>query len=131
MCCGPQLNIYINQVASIKRLQLYWLRGGGGPTGAAVDMQSAVISETTLVVKPVSTIAARLAQLLDEWPDHPILLQLQAICQRLLGACHHAAMASHRARPLALQVSIALTVEHLDACSGGVQVPWMIAWKHG
>lgn len=71
---------------------------GVGRTGEAVDMQSAVISETALLVQPVSTMAARLAQLLEEWPDHPILLQLQAICHRLLGACQHALLAFHRAR---------------------------------
>lgn len=53
--------------------------------GKAVDLQGPVVEETALLVAPVRGVAARLAQLLEEWPEHPILSQLAAICGRLLG----------------------------------------------
>lgn len=34
---------------------------------------------------PVAGMRARLAGLLAEWPEHPVLLQLDALCARLLG----------------------------------------------
>jgi midasin len=34
---------------------------------------------------PVAAVLARVQQLLNDWPDHPILAQLAAICRRLLA----------------------------------------------
>ena len=53
--------------------------------GAIVDLQGPVVEEAALLAAPVRGVAARLAQLLAEWPEHPILAQLAAICARLLG----------------------------------------------
>ncbi len=38
-----------------------------------------------LLEEPVSSMQQRVAHLLAEWPDNPLLMQLKAICQRLLG----------------------------------------------
>lgn len=54
-----------------------------------VDVQGPVVAEAALLGPPLQSVAGRLAQLLDEWPGHPILSQLQAICGRLLGGCPH------------------------------------------
>ena len=43
------------------------------------------MEEAALLQAPVSALRARLAQLLLEWPEHPVLLQLHAICDRLTG----------------------------------------------
>jgi hypothetical protein len=59
--------------------------------GAAVDLQGPVVEEAALLVAPVRGVRDRLAQLLAEWPEHPILAQLTAICDRLLGARRPAA----------------------------------------
>jgi len=67
-----------------------------------VDLQCPVVEETALLVAPVRGVAARLVQLLEEWPEHPILSQLAAICGRLLGGglavtmcCQPANLCSH------------------------------------
>ena len=39
-----------------------------------------------LLEDPVNDMLQRVSHLLAEWPDNPLLLQLRAICQRLLGA---------------------------------------------
>ena len=51
-----------------------------------MDLQGPVVEEAALLAAPVRAVAARLAQLLADWPEHPILEQLAAICGRLLGA---------------------------------------------
>jgi hypothetical protein len=51
----------------------------------AVDIQGPVVEEAVLLQGPVRGMRGRLAQLLLDWPDHPLLLQLDAICERLLG----------------------------------------------
>ncbi|GAB4814208.1 hypothetical protein N2152v2_001254 [Parachlorella kessleri] len=57
-----------------------------GPTGSdSVDVQSACIEEAVLVQKPLAAVQARLGQLLEEWPDHPVLEQLSAIAARVLA----------------------------------------------
>ena len=56
----------------------------------AVDIQGPVVEEAVLLQAPVRALQARLAALLVEWPDHPLLLQLDAISQRLLGVPSHA-----------------------------------------
>ena len=43
---------------------------------AGVDMQAACVEEAVLVQAPVLALRARLLQLLDEWPEHPGLLQV-------------------------------------------------------
>ena len=50
----------------------------------SVEMYSPNIEEALRIQKPVELLLSRLEQLLDEWPDHPILDQLQRICLRLL-----------------------------------------------
>ncbi len=50
-----------------------------------MDLQGPVVEEVALLAAPVRGVAARMAQLLQEWPEHPILSQLAAICARLLG----------------------------------------------
>ena len=49
-----------------------------------VDMYVHNIEEASRIQKPVELILGRLDQLLDEWPDHPILDQLRKIGTRLL-----------------------------------------------
>lgn len=53
--------------------------------GAAVDLQGPVVEEAALLAAPMLGVRDRLAALLGEWPGHPILAQLTAICDRLLG----------------------------------------------
>ena len=53
--------------------------------GAAVDIQQACVEEAALLKGPVCSLKGRLAQLLAEWPEHPVLEQLSAICDRLTG----------------------------------------------
>ncbi len=52
---------------------------------AAVDLQGPVVEEAVLLQGPVRGVRARLTELLAEWPDHPLLTQLAAIADRLLG----------------------------------------------
>ena len=40
-----------------------------------------------LLQGPVRAVRTRLTELLAEWPDHPLLAQLAAIADRLLGEC--------------------------------------------
>ncbi len=53
--------------------------------GDAVDIQQACVEEAALLQGPVCAVKARLVQLLAEWPEHPVLVQLLAICDRLTG----------------------------------------------
>ncbi len=53
--------------------------------GDAVDIQQACVEEAALLAGPVCGLKARLEQLLLEWPEHPVLVQLSAICDRLTG----------------------------------------------
>ena len=50
-----------------------------------VDIQKPCIEELALLQAPVTALRRRLTQLLSEWPEHPVLLQLVAICGRLTG----------------------------------------------
>jgi midasin len=50
-----------------------------------LDMQQPFPEEAFLMQQPLSDMSRRLIQLLEEWPEHPLLLQLLAIVQRLLG----------------------------------------------
>lgn len=56
-----------------------------------MDLQGQVVQETGLLAAPVRRVTARLAELLEEWPEHPILSQLAAICGRLTGEGMHGA----------------------------------------
>lgn len=51
-----------------------------------MDIQQACVEEAALLQGPVSALKGRLHQLLQEWPEHPVLDQLLAICHRLTGA---------------------------------------------
>ena len=55
---------------------------------AAFDMEKPSLAEAGLMEEPVQALRARLAQLLADWPDHPILAQLLVLCDRLLGDHH-------------------------------------------
>jgi midasin len=50
-----------------------------------LDMQQPFPEEAFLMQQPLSDMSHRLIQLLEEWPEHPLLLQLLAIVERLLG----------------------------------------------
>ncbi|KAF6262490.1 hypothetical protein COO60DRAFT_1699221 [Scenedesmus sp. NREL 46B-D3] len=50
-----------------------------------LDMQQPFPEEACLMQQPLSVMSHRLIQLLEEWPEHPLLLQLLAIVERLLG----------------------------------------------
>ena len=52
---------------------------------AAIELHGSVVEEAVLLQGPVRGVRARLAELLAEWPDHPLLTQLAAIADRLLG----------------------------------------------
>lgn len=54
-------------------------------SGEAVDMQAPAVSEVVLMLEPVRAVAARLEALLEEWPEHPILVQLAGICAHILA----------------------------------------------
>ena len=43
------------------------------------------MEETALVQAPLEALLARLDELLEEWPDHPLLGQLRAICCRAMA----------------------------------------------
>lgn len=47
------------------------------------------MEEAALLQGPVSALERRLHQLLQEWPEHPVLDQLLPICHRLTGALTH------------------------------------------
>ena len=61
---------------------------GASGAGAVLDMQAAAVEETALLQGPVTACRTRLAALLQDWPDHPLLTQLLAICDRMLGRPH-------------------------------------------
>eukprot|EP00850_Spirogloea_muscicola_P002909 SM000011S19087 [mRNA] locus=s11:783175:828718:+ [translate_table: standard] len=42
-------------------------------------------AELSLILKPLAALLQRVGSLLDEWPEHPILMQLVAISERVLG----------------------------------------------
>ena len=57
----------------------------GGHKGEGVDMREANMDEKLLVVQPVTKLATRVAALLARFEAQPMLLQLQTICNRILG----------------------------------------------
>ena len=52
---------------------------------AQLDMQQPFPEETVLMQAPLAVLSQRLHVLLEEWPEHPLLQQLLAIVDRLLG----------------------------------------------
>lgn len=52
----------------------------------ALDVQKPCVIELEMLVTPVIALKTRLEELLDQWPQNPLLEQLTAICKRLLGA---------------------------------------------
>ena len=58
----------------------------GGEAAAPFDMEAPAPAEAGLLEAPVQALEDRLQQLLADWPEHPILSQLAALCQRLTGA---------------------------------------------
>ncbi|GIL72549.1 hypothetical protein Vretifemale_2893, partial [Volvox reticuliferus] len=50
-----------------------------------VDIQKPCVEEISLLQEPVSAMESRLRRLLEEYPDHPLLVQLRAIALRVLS----------------------------------------------
>lgn len=58
----------------------------GAAEGAmGVDINAPCVEEAALLQEPVAAMARRLRELLEEFPDHPVLAQLAAICARCLS----------------------------------------------
>lgn len=57
-----------------------------GAAERALDMQAPAPAEAASLQAPLAALRARLAALLADWPGHPVLSQLDAIAERLLGA---------------------------------------------
>lgn len=51
----------------------------------AFDMEKQSVPEAGLLDEPVRALTERLRQLLEDWPEHPILTQLLNLCDRLTG----------------------------------------------
>ena len=72
--------------------------------------------EAGLLDEPVQAMQERLTQLLADWPENPILMQLLALCQRLAGnfltRLRHSACASKQRRQCAPNPEI-LTCQYL------------------
>ncbi|EFJ44763.1 hypothetical protein VOLCADRAFT_121252, partial [Volvox carteri f. nagariensis] len=62
-------------------------RGGVifGEDDGGVDIQKPCVEEISLLQEPVSALESRLRGLLEEYPDHPLLVQLRAIALRVLS----------------------------------------------
>lgn len=50
-----------------------------------VDVTLPCVSEAALLLAPVGGVRSRLEELLAEWPEHPVLLQLHALCERIIS----------------------------------------------
>ena len=50
-----------------------------------LDMYKMHVDEASLACEPVKTLLIRVEKLLSDWPDHPILLQVKKIAERLLN----------------------------------------------
>ena len=67
-------------------MQEFWLQPCASHSSAGgVNVQETQLAEMGLLEEPVFSMGQRVANLLAEWPDNPLLMQLKAICQRLLG----------------------------------------------
>ena len=62
----------------------------GVQASASVDVQRpwGAIGEAALVIGPLAALQRRLQELLAEWPDNPLLMQLLAVCSRIQGRIH-------------------------------------------
>jgi hypothetical protein len=58
---------------------------GTGATALGIDIMAPCPHEAVLLQEPVVAMARRLHTLLTEFPDHPVLAQLAAICTRLMA----------------------------------------------
>ena len=57
--------------------------------GAGVDIQAACVEEAVLIQQPALALRQRLRELLEEWPEHPGLLQVRpAACMSQCVLCH-------------------------------------------
>ncbi len=78
-----------------------------------------------LLQGPVRAVRARLTELLAEWPDHPLLVQLAAIADRLLG--------EREAQSVVCPYRIAFACRGAKASSGddglGTQKAWVADWR--
>ena len=96
-----------------------------------VDIQAACIEEAVLVQQPVLALRQRLLALLEEWPEHPGLLQVRCFCDcpaarrpllpQMLQALHYAAPAANKSpccRPLSR--CFLLPLSPLPACPAAV-----------
>lgn len=52
---------------------------------AAIDINTENPPELALALHPLARVLRRLGDLLREWPDHPVLQQLQKICERIVA----------------------------------------------
>ena len=50
-----------------------------------VQQPGGAVGETALLVGPLLAVQRRLQELLVDWPEHPLLDQLLAICHRIQG----------------------------------------------
>lgn len=85
---GMLLPVAVDQATSTGHLMAVCLKfkqlSHQSSKDASVDMQRAVVEEAVLVRQPLVQLLARMRELLEEWPDHPVLTQLSAIAQRVL-----------------------------------------------
>jgi hypothetical protein len=72
--------------------------GSGGQKVEGLDLGAVNIDEAAIVIAPVAAVLARASKLLMRYEGQPMLLQLQTICERLLGA-HLSLPNSGRALP--------------------------------
>lgn len=86
-------------------LEVESLSGTAAPTAAAaarsarsvasgtpavdIDIYAPCVAELALLHEPVGAVSRRVASLLADYPDHPVLQQLAAIATRLLGLSLH------------------------------------------
>ena len=62
----------------------------GGEAEVDLNRPGRAVRETQLVTQPLAQLQQRVQQLLDEFPDNPLLTQLQQLARRIQGAqgCH-------------------------------------------
>lgn len=61
------------------------LRVGQAEVAASADIHTPRAEEAVLAQEPLENLRHRLGELLQEWPDHPVLMQLDAIADRILN----------------------------------------------
>ena len=58
----------------------------GGEAQVDINKPGAAVQETQMVAQPLAQLLQRVAQLLDEFPDNPLLTQLRQLATRIQGA---------------------------------------------